>query len=708
MAVLNKIRQRSIFLIVIIALALFSFVLSDIIRNGGFSSSKADSNIGSVNNEEVEREDFARQVESFQRNSQRQMTTMQAVKQVWESKVRELLLAQQIEELGIDVGQAQINELLEQQLANNPNFADESGFFSFDVLREYVANLKATSPQAYDQWVNFENSVAQAAKAQIYFDMIKAGVGATLLEGKQAYQLANDHIDIQYVQIPYTSVEDVEISDDAVVAYMKEHPEKYKSEATRDIQYVLFQETPSEEDELAVKQELMALMNDREEYNSVSKSNDTIKGFKNVENFKEFVNRNSDIPFQDRFYFKEDLPEEIADELFSLTEGEIYGPYKLNGSWNLTKLIETKNLPDSVKASHILISWEGLRTANGVTRSKEEAKKLADSLLIEAKKSDEKFDEIAANYSADSSNKDNGGDLGWFTYGQMVAPFNNYVFSNNKGDIGIVETDFGFHIVSIEDQTEAEKAIKIATVSRKVEASEKTMNDLYTKTTSFQLAAGKEGFNEVAKSDTLLKVRPVKGIKVLDENLPGIGAKRNIVQWAFQEDVEVGDIKRFDVNGGYAVVQLTGKNPEGLMSIEKASATVKPILQKEKKAEIIKGKISGNDLSVIAQNNGTQIKSATGISLDEPMISGAGNEPEVVGAAFSLNEGQTSAPIAGEKGVYMVKVTNRTEAPELASYAAIASQETEKRSAAIGTGNGPVVEALKEAAEIEDNRATFY
>ncbi|HET8837731.1 MAG TPA: peptidylprolyl isomerase [Flavobacteriaceae bacterium] len=708
MAVLNKIRQRSIFLIVIIALALFSFVLSDIIRNGGFSSSKADSNIGSVNDEEVEREDFARQVESFQRNSQRQMTTMQAVNQVWDSKVRELLLAQQMEELGIDVGRAQINELLEQQLANNPNFADESGFFSFDVLREYVANLKATSPQAYDQWVSFENSVAQAAKAQIYFDMIKAGVGATLLEGKQAYQLETDNIDIQYVQIPYTSVEDVKISDDDVMAYMKNHSEKYKSEASRDIQYVLFQETPSEEDELAVKEDLMALMNNREEYNSATKSNDTIQGFKSAENYKEFVNRNSDIPFQDRFYFKENLPEEISDELFSLNKGEIYGPYKLNGSWNLTKLIETKNLPDSVKASHILISWEGLRTANGITRSKEEAKSLADSLLVEAGKSDEKFDEIAAKYSADNSNKDNGGDLGWFTYGQMVPPFNDYVFSNKKGDIGIVETDFGFHIVSIEDQTEEEKAIKIATVSRKVEASEKTMNDLYTKTTSFQLAAGKEGFNEVAKSDTLLKVRPVKGIKVLDENLPGIGAKRNIVQWAFQEDVEVGDIKRFDVNGGYAVVQLTGKNPEGLMSVEKASATIKPILQKEKKAEIIKGKINGNDLAVIAQNNGTQIKSATGISLGEPMISGAGNEPEVVGAAFSLNEGQTTAPIAGEKGVYVVKVTNRTEAPELASYAAIASQETEKRSAAIGTGNGPVVEALKEAAEIEDNRATFY
>ncbi len=708
MAVLNKIRQRSIFLIVIIALALFSFVLSDIIRNGGFSSSKSQNIIGTVNGEDVDRKDFSMQVESVQGNSQRQMTTMQTVKQVWDSKVREVLLAQQMEELGIDVGEAQINQLLEQQLANYPNFADENGFFSFGVLREYVANLKAKSPEEYSQWVTYENNIAQAAKAQIYFDMIKAGVGATLVEAKQAYQLENDNIDIQYVQIPYTSVEDVKISDEAVVSYMKKHPKTYKSEASRDIQYVLFEESPSEEDQSAVKEELTALLGDREEYNSTTKSNDTIRGFRADQNNKDFVNRNSDIPFQDRFYFKENLPKEIADKLFSLNEGEVYGPYNLNGSWNLTKLIETKQLPDSVKASHILISWEGLRTANGITRSKEEAKKLADSLLVEVKKSDEKFGEIAKNYSADTSNKDKGGELGWFTYGQMVPPFNAYVFSNKKGDIGIVETDFGFHIVSIEEQTDQGKAIKIATVSRKVEPSEATMNDLFTKTTSFQLEAGKKGFDEVIKSDTLLKVRPVKGIKVLDENLPGIGAQRRIVQWAFQNDVKVGNVKRFDVEGGYAVVQLTAKNPEGLMSVEKASAMVKPILQKEKKAEIIKGKISGTDIAEIAQSNGTQVRSATGISLSEPMISGAGNEPEVIGAAFSLNEGQTTQPIAGEKGVFVVKLTHRTKAPELASYSAIAAQESQKRSSAIGAGDEPVVKALKKAADIEDNRATFY
>lgn len=707
MAVLNKIRQRSVFLIVIIALALFSFVLSDIIRNGGFSSSKSQNTIGTINGQDVDRQEFAMQVESFQRNRQQQMTTMQAVKQVWDSKIQQVLLEQQVEELGIDVGEAQINQLLEQQLANNPNFADENGFFSFAAMREYVANLKATSPEAYNQWVTYENSIAQNAKASIYFDMVKAGIGATLVEGKQAYKLENETIDIQFVQIPYTSVTDVEISNDEIAAYIKKHPETYKTEASRDIQYVLFEEKPSLEDENAVKEELTALLGDRVEYNSTSKKNDTIRGFGNTENAEEFVNRNSDSEYQDRFYFKENLPADIADKIFALQVGEIYGPYENANTWNLSKIVETKQIPDSVKASHILISWEGLRTAAGVTRSKEEAKVLADSLLKEVKNNKEKFAEVASAYSADTSNKEKGGDLGWFTYGQMVPTFNEFVFSHKAGETGVVETDFGFHIVSVQEQTAPQKAVKIASISREILPSEKTVNNLFTKATSFQLAAAEKGFIETTKADSL-KARPVKGIKVLDENLPGIGSKRNIVQWTFEDGVEVGTIKRFDVNGGYAVVQLTGKTTEGLMSTENASAKVTPILKQEKQAETIKGKITSTDLSAIATNNGTQVLSANDISLSNPLISGGGNEPEVVGVAFSLEEGGTTRPIAGEKGVYVVKLVSRTEVPELASYATIAAQENQKRTQTVGTGNGPIIKALKDAAEVEDNRATFY
>lgn len=709
MAVLNKIRQRSVFLIIIIALALFSFVLADVIRNGGFSSRKSQSTVAVVNGEDIERQEFAMQVEAFQRNMQQEMTTMQAVKQVYDAKIREVLLQQQVDELGIEVGENQINNLLETQLAGNPSFSNEAGFFDKGVLREYVANLKATSPEAYNQWLTYENNVAQAAKANIYFNMIRAGVGATLIEGKQAYEMENEQIDIQYVQIPYTSIKDIEVSEEEISAYMNAHPEAYKTEASRDIQYVMFEQKPSSEDKQAVKEKLTSLLDQRIEFNSVSKTNDTIPGFTSTTNNEEFVNQYSDIKFQDRYFFKKDLPAEIADAIFQLNQGETYGPYEYNDAWNVTKVIDVKQLPDSVKASHILISYKGLRTGLGLTRSKEEAKALADSLLNVVQTNPDKFGEIALTYSADQANKGKGGDLGWSFYGKMVPPFNKYIFNHEAGDMGIVETNFGYHIVAVEDVSETQKAIKVATLSRKIEVSEKTLNDLYANASNFQLNATEKGFATVAKAKGL-NPRPVKGISVLDENLPGIGAKREIVQWAFQEGTEVGAIKRFDVNDGYAVVQLTEKQAKGLMSPEKAAVTVSPILKKEKKAAIIKEKITGTDLSEIASNNQTTVSTANGISLGNPMISGAGNEPEVVGAAFGLETGSVTKPIAGEKGVYVVKVIGRTDAPQLASYATIAGQETQKRVARAipPNGNGRIIKALKESAEIKDNRATFY
>lgn len=710
MAVLNKIRERSIFLIVIIALALFSFVLADVIRNGGFSSRKSQSTVGIVNGEDIERQDFAMQVEAFQRNMQREMSSMQAAKQVWNSKVQELLLQHEMEELGIKVGEAQINQILQRQLAGNPNFSDQNGFFNQGILKEYVANLKATSPEAYRQWLTYENNVAQMAKSNIYFNLVRAGLGATLVEGKQAYEMENDKIDVQYVEVPYSSIKNVKVGQDEVAAYVDAHPEAYKVEASRDIRYVLFEQNPSEEDKMAVKDELLSLMKQRVEYNSISKTNDTIPGFKAAENNEEFVNRNSDIKFQDRYFFKKEVPSEIAEALFSLNEGETYGPCEINNAWNVTKVLEIKQLSDSAKASHILISYKGLRTGLGLTRTKAEAKTLADSLLNVVQNNPDKFGEIAAEFSADNANKDKAGDLGWFPYGRMVSPFNDFVFSHNEGDIGVVETNFGFHIVSVKEQSGTQKAIKIATLSRRIEPSEKTLNDLYAKATNFQLSATEKGFTEVAGEQSI-PVRPVKGIGLLDENIPGIGLKREIVKWTFEEGVEVGAIKRFDVNGGYAIVQLTAKQPKGLMSTEKASVTVLPLLRKEKKAEMIKGKITGTNLSEIAASNKTTVQSASGLSLNNPTtLSGIGSEAKVMGAAFYLEKGAVTKPIAGKEGVFVVKVIGRTQAPKLPSYAVIAQRKTQERvSRAIPPqGNGRVIKALKETAEIKDNRATFY
>ncbi len=706
MAVLNKIRQRSVFLIVIIALALFSFVLADVIRNGGMVSQKSQNVIATINGEDIEREQFARQVEAYQRNLGPNASTSQAVNMVWDMNVRQAVLEQQFEELGIRVEEAQVKELLRREMGNNPNFTNEAGMFDENKLREYVATLKSTSPQAYQQWLDYETSVGKSAREEIYFNLIKAGVGATLAEGKLAFKFANDNVDVEFVNIPYTSVPDseVEVSKSDIKKYIQENEERFKTEASRDIQYVHYTEVASVEDEAEVKAEIGALLNDKVEFNNVTKSNDTLAGFSSTEDLETFVNENSDIKYADRFVFKRNLPKEHADALFNLNEGETYGPYKDAGSWKISRAVAVKQIPDSAKARHILVAFQGSPVGQGTTRSKAEAKELADSISSVVKNNKDKFAELASEFSADGSNKEQAGELGWFTPGTMVPAFNDFVFTNNAGTIGVVETQFGFHVIDIQEQTEKEKAVKLATVSRAIEPSEKSMNNLFAEVTKFELSARDGDFASLAKENNK-EVKPVKEIQELDENIPGIGAQRNIVQWAFEEDTEVGDIKRFEVRDGYVVAQVTAANKKGTRSVEAASSEVIPILQKQKKAEIIKSKISGNDLQSIAQSQGVQVNTANAVNRNSPTLPGVGSEPTVVGAAFALEEGAVSKPLAGEKGVFVVKVLKKTEAPAPQSYRPYAAREASARRTTINT---EVFSALKNSAEIEDNRARFY
>ncbi|MEE2771869.1 MAG: peptidylprolyl isomerase [Bacteroidota bacterium] len=706
MAVLNKIRQRSVFLIIIIALALFSFVLADVIRNGGLSSGNSQNVIATVNGKDIDRQEFAQQVENFERNMGGNMSTTQAVNRIWDERLRQVIIEEQIEELGIRAGDGQVTNLVRTQMANNPNFLNEAGMFDENRLREYVANLKASSPQAYEQWVQFTDNLRETAKINNYYTMVGAGIGATEKEGELAYQFQNNNVNLKYVQIPYDKIphSEAQVSKSEISDYIKSHPEEFKKEASRSIQYVVFDETASNDDKTESQDALKKLRGERVEYNAAISANDTLPGFDNADDYEDFVNNNSDLPFEGRYKFRNDLKGEYSDTLFNLNEGDVYGPYEENGYWKMSKMLESKEIPDSVKASHILVAYQGTRLGAGLSRTKSEAKELADSIARVVKADTAKFAQLAVEFSADQTAQQNNGDLGYFTPGAMIPEFEQYAFGAKTGDVGVVETPLGYHVVAVKDQTTPAKAVKIATIAREITPSEKTMNNLFNEVTKFEIAAAEGDFSEVAKEGGY-EVKTVQDMKAMDENIPGAGAQRRIIQWAFGEDAKTGDVRRFDTNNGYVVAQLTEKSDEGLMSAEDASSIVTPILQNKKKAEIIKSQIKGQSLDQIAQNQGVSVQSADAINLAQPTLTGAGSEPRVVGTAFGLKEGETSQPIAGNKGVYVVQVVSKFEAPKMDSYKPFAQQQSLATRAQATMG---VFEALKEKAEIEDNRSRFY
>ncbi len=704
MAILENIRKRTTVLILIIGMALFAFVISGVFTSGDFSGGKVGSTVAEVNDEAITMDSFNAKMEQAQRQYGRNLSSTQLVNRVYDQEVRSLVLNQQFEDLGITVESDQIVDFIKNTgYAQDPSFQDENGIFNPEVFKTTIADWKETNPLLYDNWLEIEKSIMQSAKEQMYFNMVKAGVGATLTEGEFDYQLANDKVDIEYVRVPYSSIADstIAVSKDEIAAYVKEHKDEYKQDPARDIRFVYFEEKASASDENDAKAYVEGLIEDK-----VTKGTDTTyvdKQFRTTEDIAAFLDANSDTKFDTIYKAKKDLPVVAADTLMKLADGQVYGPYRDGDFFKVSKITGRK--PNgSVKASHILFAYEGATRANPeIKRTKEEAEAEAERILAEANKSDADFTALARDNS-DGPSAPRGGDLGYFQEGVMADAFNDFCFSNTVGTIGLVETEFGFHIIKVDDKLDI---LQVATLAREIEASDATVNTLFTDATKFEMAsldAEPESFGDIAK-ESEYAVRPVNKLKQMDENLPGLGAQRNIVQWAFNDDTAVGNIKRFDLANGYAVVQLTKKFKEGVMETEDASASVLPKIRKEKKAAQIIAANQGKDLQALATDNNVAVSNGSALTRKSPTIPGAGREPLVVGNAFAFEEGQSSGLIKGETGVFMIKITKKTPGAELQNFSTYEQTLTTANRNAV---NGAVYNALKEASEIEDNRSTFY
>jgi len=716
MAILNKIRQRGLFLVIVIAMALFSFVLSGLFKNNGGFSNKAQNVIATINGVDIERDEFMSKVEIAQRQLGGQGTSTQAMNRVWDQEVRKSIMEGQYNKLGLVVERDQMRDLLKLSLASFEEFKDADGLFDENKLNEFIANLKAIAPESsilggspinYEAWTNYESTISSGGRQQTYFNLVKAGVIGTLAEGELDYKLENDKVDTKFVQIPYSSIPDstVTVSKSDITNYINKNKSKYEVDASRDIQFVQFKEEASLEDEANIKTNLLALLDDRVEYNESSKSNDTIIGFKNTSDNETYVNANSAIKYNNNFVFKSQLRTEVADSLYNLNSGDIYGPYKQDKYYMLSKIVEEKQMPDSVKVRHILIPFAGATRADAsIIKTDAQAKKTADSIFSVIKSNRSKFVKLL-DLSSDKVSNEKNGEIE-FAYSAGLAPeFKDFSFENKTGDLGVVKTSFGYHIIEILEQKNKQRALKIATIAQEIEPSEQTIDKIFNQTSKFEIAVSSQDFQEVAKESNY-SVKPVSNIGVLDESIPGLGNQRAIVRWAFEEETKVGDIRRFNIQGGgYAVVMLSAKSNAGLMSTEKASVTALPEIRKEKKAELIRSRITSTTLEDIAASENQTVKTALAVNMKNPTLSGAGREPKVIGTAFGLAEGVTSKLIDGNLGVYIIQTTKITPADALPNYQAGANRIGTTKTNAINTA---LYNALKEASEIEDNRATFY
>lgn len=701
MAILSKIRQRSILLVLIIALALFSFVLADVIKSGGFSGGS--NNIGSINGTKFDQQEFMNKVANVEKQQQG-ISSTQAINSVWEQEVRKALLSEQYDKIGLLLGKEQLMAVIKNdpQLSQSPQFLNAAGKFDDKKFAEYINSLQSAPDQTqWNQWKAYEVQIEDFAKEQMYNTLIKSSVYTTKAEGKLKYERDNNKVDFDYVALAFSTVSDdqVKVTDEEIIAYMKKNPKKFKSDNTRSIEFVLVDNKPSAADEAAMKSKMDGFVNGKTEM--VNGVNEVVPSFASATNLSAYVNKYSEIKFDSTYIAKKDINPQFAEQVYNLGSGQVYGPYTDNGYSKLTRVAGRKS-GATAKVSHILIAYKGaMQAAPSVKLTKEEAKAKAESLLAQVNANPASIAMLAMMNSDDQGSKQNGGVYDNVAPNQMVKPFNDFLFNNPVGKTGVVETDFGFHVMKVEGKNDA---VLLATVALKIQPSEQTEDVNYNKALKVESDATTNGLEKAAKTAGLT-IAPVTSVKAYDENVANLGLQRQIVTWAFNNDTNINDIKRFDiVNQGFAIVKLKSINENGLLPLELAKQSVEPLIKNEKKAAILKKKMSGTTLEAISKTTGSSVSPVIGASMASPVIPNLGYEPKVVGAAFGLPAGKTSKVIEGNSGLFMVRTKVLTNAPVVKDFKTQIDQLNQQTK---GAASYRVVQGLKDKADIVDNRGKF-
>ena len=680
MAVLSKIRQRSLLLIVVIGFCLLAFIVGDLISSGGFNQTSK--YVGSINGKDISYEDFRAKVDAAERSGQG-ITSIQAVNRVWDQEVSIALLQEQFEKLGIRVGENQIMDIMKQSqdIGQNPQFQNAAGQFDAQKFKDFFQS----NPELAASLVERESQAELSAKYMIYSTMIKAGFVTTEADGKFQYELEANKVTFDYVAFPFTNIKDSEVpvSDDEIVAYMRKDEKKYKADETRELEFIVIEDKPSQADEAEVQKNITVL----------------VDSLKMTSRNQEFVDANSDIKYDSTYITKKNLPIQFADQLYNLPAGEVFGPYLLNGYYAISKSLG-KRAGASAKASHILIGYQGGKIPNpAITRTKEEAQAKANDLLAQIQANPAVFESLVATNSDDSGSAQNRGEYDNIMPGQMVKPFDDFVFNRPIGSLGVVETEFGYHIIKVTDKQDA---VRLATIAQIIEPSEQTSDEIFAKANKLEAEAAEKDLTTVAKTMGLT-VQPTANVKALDENVGQYQNQRAVIRWAFDKKTDVGEVKRFNVPNGNLIVKLKKVNEEGLMAVSDARPMIEPILKNKKKTEKIKAIMTGSTLEEAAKAAKVSVATATDLTLQSPNLAGFGSEPKVVGTAFATAPNKVSGIIEGKSAVYKVKTKTVVAAPKLPNH----TEYVAKLKAQSAAAAGQMIPALKENAKIEDNRLDF-
>lgn len=706
MAAIEKIRRHSGLLIAIIGIALLAFVLQDLFqsqgRNTGPSVAVVDGDKISVRDyEQLKDRNLESRKSSSNNNNLSSAETYSIYNNTLEEMIKENLMTKEYDAAGIGITS---EELMDQMTGDKPHewvvqsFSDANGFDPQRV-NEYLQNLSSLPAEYYDRWLDFEKALKQNRLETKFDNLVKASYFLPTALAQKYYENKNMKASADIIALRYTTIPDstVTVTDADNKAFYAENKYRYETDERRDIEYVVFEIKPSLED----RQEALKAVQDMR------------ADFVATENVASFVNANSDKRYDSTWMGRKDVPEQIEQPIFDNGNGVgyVFGPYENEDAFNLVRIVDMQNRPDSLKASHILISYKDAYGSQD-TISKDQAEAKANELLAQlkaAKNNDELFAQMASEYNTDAT-KDKGGDLDWFTDGAMVPQFNEYVVNNPVGSLGIVETMFGYHIVKVTGKTQPQPKVRLAYLTHEITSSTKTYQNIYAEANKFVTENRTyDQFNKAIEEQGLTK-RTMPRMNKSTYQIAGIDNPREIVRWAFDEKTKKGDVseKIFELDNMLVVAALTGVVHEGYAPLEAILDQAKYQILNKKKGEIAveKMKACGNDVNRMVSELGAESTTVSDITLDSRVLGNFGVEADIVGTLLGMKEGEEVGPIAGNSSAFIIKNVRFTQPAATNNYSDIIREKTSQFTNKVVSGN--VYNALRNQAKIKDNRTEIF
>ncbi|MES2519922.1 MAG: peptidylprolyl isomerase [Bacteroidota bacterium] len=705
MALITKIREKSGVAAAAIAISLILFLVGGDIFQGRsrFFGGTSDA-VGEIGGESIKFPDFQKKVEELTQNytqqsgrgpGEQELGMMRD--QVWNQYIMDLAYGKEYESLGLAVTPKELVDMVQgenihpsvRQQFTNP----QTGQFDKNYVIQFLKNFK-TMPVAQQQaWANFEKSLSQDRLRSKYENLLKMSTYTTNAEAQKEYTAQTSKVDARYLYVPFYSVADsaIKVTDSQLEEYLNSHKDLFKGQNTRSIQYVTFPVIPSKQDTASF-------------YNDIKR---LAKELAITKNDSAFAMMNSDVktPY---YATLAEIPEAVKGQLSSMVTGGIYGPFKNGSAYSIYKYggVQKDSL-FTVRASHILINAP--KTAPDSVKAA--ARKRAEGILAQIR-GGASFEAMAQQFGTDGTAQQ-GGDLGYFkNNGSMVKPFENAIFGFSGTGLlpGIVETDFGYHVVKV-TEAKTNTRYKLAAINRTIAPSQTTMDDVLRKADAFASANDtKDKFEASLKKDKSLLM--LRGDKIQEgaTGFNNLQNARDIVRWAFNDDTKVAEVSDvFQNENQYIVALETGATSKDAVKVDDFRDELTARVRGELKAEQIIKKLGGisGTLEQIAQKYGAGalVETVTDLTLAQGVLTSAGADPTALGKAFGLKVGQKSKPFKGDAGVFVMETTKSTPAPAIAD---LTIYKNSAKMMAAQRASFYINEAIKENAKVVDNRAKFY